>query len=83
MNLVPWENSSSCALAALLMREQERVTKQTLEPLFTFDLDTLKRQAACDALKCSEGMQTMKAELMQAQFDSLETLLTADSAIEL
>jgi len=42
------------------MREQDKVTKErTLAPLFEFDLNALKRQAACDALRNHEGMRNM------------------------
>jgi hypothetical protein len=59
-NMTPWTSSASSALQSLLMREQDKVTKErTLAPLFEFDLNALKRQAACDALRNHEGMRNM------------------------
>lgn len=84
MHMVPWEHSSSSALQELLMREQDKVSlERTLAPLYKFDLDALKRQAACDSLKLDKGMRSMQYELMKKQLDSLQESLTTDSAVTL
>lgn len=72
VNVCPWEQSADGVLETMLMRETEKITKErTLAPLYEFDLDALKREAACDALKSNKGMQEMQYDLMHSQLDSL------------
>jgi hypothetical protein len=54
-----------------------------LAPLFEFDVNALKMQAACDAFRLNPGVQDMKKQFMSEQLNELLTNLTGESRIQL
>jgi len=65
------------------MREKDKVTKQTLAPLFENDLNALKREAACDTLKSNKRMSEMQFEFMSSHLAELQNSLTANDDCQL
>ncbi len=51
------------------MRDAAQVKTDTFDSIFKFDLDELRRKAACDSIRDDETLQADVSELMNDQLD--------------
>ena len=67
----------------MLLREAGKVKADIFDEIFKFDLDELKRKAACDVLRNDEWLQAEVGERVKEELKVIESGLANSSHIEL
>jgi len=67
----------------MLLRESGQVKADTFDDLFSFNVDELKRKAACDCFKNNPEFQAGVTARVNRELDEIEQKLTRSSNIEL
>ena len=67
----------------MLMRDAAQVKKDTFDDIFRFDVDELKRKAACDVFRNDENLQQKVSERMKQELNAIEAKMTKSSPIDL
>ena len=84
MQIAPWRLSKDTLLSQLLLKHTvEQVNSKTLDPLFTFDVEELKQQAACNEIKNSKEVQDAVNQRVNTMLDEIHGKLTKSTNVEL
>ena len=67
----------------MLLREAGKVKADIFDEIFKFDLDELKRKAACDVLRNDEWLQAEVGERVKEELKVIESGLANSTHIEL
>ena len=70
--LGPWRLNRDQIVSKMLMRDAAQVKSDTFDSIFKFDLDDLRRKAACDSIRDDQTLQADVSERMNNHLDQIE-----------